>query len=209
MNESPAIVDFLDYSFPDEYVIDDVDFGFKGPADGQLVYDAWIALGLGACAALTNNKDGGMYLDSDDFYNQITKVRFDGLSGPYELNNDTNSRRYGTTPYNMMRLFSRNCSSQLNSCFGTNTTDTFTQGEWTETQSFVFPDGSTSLRFQPFREEADIIKANTGVICVVYIFCLSSLGFGLVCAAWTFLNRRRKIVRASQPFFLCKLRVQA
>ena len=202
LKASHTVAEFLDSVTPADYKIDNTPTLSKYDwyTGCQFVYDAWIALGLSACAAVTNGKDG-LYLDGNDFYDQVTKVRFDGLSGPYKFNNSTNSRQYGSTPYMIRRMFPRNCSStgMLGSCFGGNITDVYTQGVWKEMQSFAYSEGSTSLRFQ---QEPDIILSGSGIRVVAILFCVLSFVFGIVCAIWTAINRKKRIVRASQPFFL-------
>ena len=178
--KSQPVIEFLDSVSPAEYKIDNTLTLSKYDryTGRQFVYDAWIALGLGACTAVTNGKDG-MYLVGNDLHNQVTTVRFDGISGPNKLNNTTNSRQYGTTLYMVMRMFPQNCSHSLGSSFKGNETDVYTKGVWKETQSFVFLDGTTSLRFQ---QNSKIILPNSGVVAVGIVLCILSLVFSFICA---------------------------
>ena len=196
LEESNRTIDHLDSAFPGDYKmtkrmeIDDL-------SDGQFAYDAMIALGLAACAATKDD----LYLDKDDFYNQITKVRFEGITGPYILSNTTNSRQYNSTYFNVIRLSNRP-NTVKSAFFDGNTTDVYNQGEWTETQPFVFPDGSISLRFKGYEEEVTVIEFMNWIVVVAWILTALAIAFGLTCAVWTVIHRKSKIIRASQPFFL-------
>eukprot|EP00751_Fragilariopsis_kerguelensis_P017588 CAMPEP_0170834594 /NCGR_PEP_ID=MMETSP0734-20130129/1062_1 /TAXON_ID=186038 /ORGANISM="Fragilariopsis kerguelensis, Strain L26-C5" /LENGTH=380 /DNA_ID=CAMNT_0011201215 /DNA_START=879 /DNA_END=2018 /DNA_ORIENTATION=+ len=82
------------------------------------------------------------------------------------------------------------------------TTNRLYENNWTEIEPYTYNDNNTTpLKDLPIYES----KAKTAhpvTLTIAYLFSISSILLAIGLAIWTMMNRKTRIVRASQPFFL-------
>lgn len=168
-------------------------------------YDATVLSGLAACRAVNNS----LFLDGDEFYNQVVRTEFEGTTGFVKLNETTGSRLTNTTVSTMMNLPDlsempiQGGDSDGRYYFQFNKVGTFKSGEWEENGKFIFNTNSAQPPGEiPLIYENDEFVQGTITLVVASLLCAIPIILALGCAIWTRLNRKKRIVRASQPFFL-------
>lgn len=165
-------------------------------------YDATVLSGLAACRAVNNS----LFLDGDEFYNQVVRTEFQGTTGSVKLDETTGSRLTNSTVSTMINIPDLNETNKDGDgkyYFQFNPVGKFVSGEWEESGEFIFNNGSP----QPPREipliyDNDEFVQGTVTLVVASLLCAIPIILALGCAIWTRLNEKKRIVRASQPFFL-------
>eukprot|EP00520_Triparma_pacifica_P006150 CAMPEP_0118652406 /NCGR_PEP_ID=MMETSP0785-20121206/11299_1 /TAXON_ID=91992 /ORGANISM="Bolidomonas pacifica, Strain CCMP 1866" /LENGTH=812 /DNA_ID=CAMNT_0006544917 /DNA_START=83 /DNA_END=2521 /DNA_ORIENTATION=+ len=176
-------------------------------------YDATVSLGLAAC---DYTKAGGSLdassFNADSFITSLKRVNYTSVSGYLEFLQDSASRDPATGNY---VLYNFQCETSATTC------SIYTLGKWTKAGGWDYstsnaPTTSASPN-QPFRFSNNLITpvpdlitppekknlldsslVSVGTLLVVINYCVAGVLLTL-----TFTNRRHKVIRASQPLFLC------
>ena len=171
-----------------------------GPStDASLMYDVTVALGLGACKA----KKDRNYFTGEGHYLNTLQSPFIGATGNVTFDMETGSR----DPMSAFFMFTNiqqvgNNESDSKSMFKAVPSDLFQGGEWKRLSPYVFSDGSTVPPSELTEVTVDYNYLSVPLQIVGFALCatllLTSIAFGI----WTGLNRKKKVVQASQTFFL-------
>ena len=175
----------------------------------QYQYEAAILSGIAACRAV----DDDLFLDRDNFYQQMLETSFQGISGSIVLDSETGSRIPYSTVYSMINFPDLNETGAPDNeggnakeefYFEVRVAGKFDAGKWKYDEDFVFNDGTTKypLEIQQYDWENSEIYHRKVTLAIAWVFCLVPIVLALACAIWTGLNRKTRIVRASQAFFL-------
>ena len=170
-------------------------------------YDAVVAMGLAACE--TPSKGG--FFSGQDHYNQLKRTVFDGLSGQVSFDAVTGSRLYHGVRYGFTNVlvddeastnetirFKSRLSMVLNPA---STADDGTTPIY-EIAPFVFRDGSK--RVPPALPPAEIHLDHVSHATRVFGWGLTGAAMlmSLALGVWTFVHRKRTLLRLTQPLFL-------
>lgn len=174
------------------------------------VYDATIALGLGACAAAaTSHKNHDSYFTGKQHYDSILNTTFIGASGTISLDPTTGSRDsksnlYAITNAITVPIDNNNNNNNPNLTFHEIRTHYYDHASWHSIQSITYNHGQTNpipLDLPPIADMNYHYLGN-GLrilgLSLSMIILISSIGFSL----WTKIHQNRYIIRASQPIFL-------
>jgi hypothetical protein len=169
----------------------------------QFIYEATVLAGLAACGGVSKD----LFLDGDTFYDYLYESSFQGISGNVLLDRSTGSRVANNTIYTIVNLIddeNKNPNYPVN--FLPQTSDRYGDNGWEKVNPFVYFDNSTNFPSLAllYLQSTDLTRLETLTIIVVVsmMFFSISVLMAFFFAAWTFSNRRTRIVRASQPFFL-------
>ena len=175
----------------------------------QYQYEAAILSGLAACRATNDD----LFLDGDNFYQEILETNFQGISGTVSLDRETGSRTPNSTVYQMFNFpdlneteapYSEGGNTKKEFKFEVTLAGKFDGGKWKDCGEFVFNDGTTThppeIPLHDFVNSHDYL--NKATVAVAWILCVVPIVLALACAIWTGLNRKTRVVRASQAFFL-------
>mmetsp|Transcript_7702 Transcript_7702/g.13558 ORF Transcript_7702/g.13558 Transcript_7702/m.13558 type:complete len:650 (+) Transcript_7702:302-2251(+) len=169
----------------------------------QFLYEATILLGLTACSSVSSD----LSLDGNTFYQKLLETSFQGISGTVELDPITGSRIPNSTYYLMFNLVEQgggNDGSSALTAFEKKLTDIFASGQWEAVTPFVFNNNATAFADEEvWLKNVEVQELHTAVRVICLLLCGTAIALGLVCAFWTLKNREKRIVKASQPFFLC------
>ncbi|KAG7371356.1 7 transmembrane sweet-taste receptor of 3 GCPR [Nitzschia inconspicua] len=177
-------------------------FGALRSDSTSFFFDATILMGLAACDAVTQD----VYLTGTSLYNQIPQVAFQGITGNVVLDPITRSRIPSSTHFqiwNLVDVVGNDTARQVK--FQPTVTHIFSGGEWKMERPFLFSDGTTKLPDSLMPPTVNKHYIHTWTRVIVLLFCIISIDSAIFCAVWTWYNRNKRIVRASQPFFLCLL----
>lgn len=163
-------------------------------------YDAVIALGLATCDAYA--RVGSAFTGKDQFQSILTQS-FRGATGSVNFLN-TGTRDQTSFTYAAFTTFETEYND-THAIIDQAISRTFSNGEWTRVNDFLFTDG---LPNAPADLPPAVIDDNTispairGISLTMYgIILLMVAGF----ASWTIANIDKRVVTASQPFFLFTL----
>jgi hypothetical protein len=166
-------------------------------------FDATILMGLSVCAAAMNND---LILSGTALYNQLSRTSFDGLTGTIVLDPQTKTRVANSSYFKIWNLLGAEIEGgegvNRTAKFQAPLTHMFAHGQWNSIEPFVFNDGTT---MNPENLRAVTVETNPIhpiTRAVVLLFCAFAVVAAIACAVWTWHNREKRIVRASQPFFL-------
>ncbi|KAG7337623.1 7 transmembrane sweet-taste receptor of 3 GCPR [Nitzschia inconspicua] len=177
-------------------------FGALRSDSTSFFFDATVLMGLAACDAVTQD----VSLTGTSLYNQIPQSTFQGITGKVVLDPVTKSRIPSSTRFQIWNLVDVVENDTVRKVkFQPTVTHLFSEGEWIMKRSFVFSDGTANLPDSLLPPTVDRNHIHTGTRVIVLLFCAISIVSAIYCAVWTWYNRNKRIVRASQPFFLCLL----
>jgi hypothetical protein len=163
------------------------------------VYEATIALGLSACAAVNPNN---FTLEGKTHYETMVTSVFDGITGKIVFDPATGTKDPTHTMYKVTNYFDSPSTTDGMVLFSAAVTNIYQAGAWRELTPFVFNDGSHTI---PSDIPESVVTNNTinlGVRISVLVLCGIILVLGVGLMAWTHRNRKARVVLASQPFFL-------
>ena len=161
------------------------------------LYDTVIALGLAACEAVQDAQDA--ILEGPDHYVRTLQANFTGVTGPIAINPETGTRQASSATFALTNYVPSNNTTM----FQGTVTHVFRGGEWTQTQDYVWNDGSTTppVDIPPVKLDMQHLALPARILIMILgavVVCLS-VGF----AWWTHRNSHTcRVVQASQPFFL-------
>ncbi|KAL3937806.1 MAG: hypothetical protein SGBAC_007153 [Bacillariaceae sp.] len=195
-------IELLQTYFPNEasdYSLESESFDLVVSPHVPFYYDATIALGLSACSSMHGRN--GTYFDGKDHFASFLNTEFDGVSGANFFDH-SGSRTAASTSFSVYNFVEKNTIGSM-VYFKTLVTDVFEDDEWLSLVPLQFNDGTTipppSL---PSADTKDVIYVGAilRIIGFVQAGCILALAarFGY----WTFENRKKRVVRASQPIFL-------
>jgi hypothetical protein len=182
-------------------------------AVSQFLYEATILMGLAACNATRDD----FFLGGDEFYNRIVNINlYPSISGHVNLNNITGSRLPDSVDYPILNIMDNDDGSSLIDCrvhtasnnapaeflFEVRTTTVLTEKGWINEKGFIYNDGTTTRPEEVWLYDVKIKYANNIFLAIASIFCTLSITVAVVCAVWTWKNKKTRIIQASQPFFL-------
>jgi 7 transmembrane sweet-taste receptor of 3 GCPR len=208
------LIQSLHPSYPDEpdyepmQIRDDPDFfSISSDAVVPFTYDATIAVGLSACHAYSIVKSKTDFFDGQTMFESFKSLRFEGASGVNAFD-ETGSRRASSARFTLLNVvedttYDASLDPPNTIRFKTVETDVFRRGEWSETVPYVFNDGSTipPSDLPPVRIDNNYLGPylrGMGYFMAAVILCLSFGSF-----VWTYRHREARVVKASQPIFLC------
>ena len=177
------------------------------PSTSAFAYDTVMALGLGACRAYNKETLG---LDGREHDAEILRrTKFEGATGLVHIDEDIASRNPLTFTYVVLNVVtaSNKESSSTFTRFETPETilltpnDEGTDWEVMVKAPFVFPDGSTTPPedLSPVEENKNYVG---GLRIFGYVLFSVVAALSVCFAIWTWANREKRVVRASQPIFL-------
>ena len=179
-----------------------------------LTYDAVIALGLTAC------ETPGLFT-AQEFYDQLLKIDFRGVSGQVRLDETTGTRQGDGLEYEIVNLvfddaahqspflsFDARSSLLVDLSGGLaiiQNMSTPVPPLIREDYPFIYHDSTETppLHLPPFEEDMNLIPNGlryVGLSLAVMIMALST-----ACAVFTYRYRMEFVVRASQPIFLAQI----
>ena len=161
-------------------------------------YDATIMMGLAAYKAAGAN--GGGSFAGKDQYQQMVNLRFTGATGEVTIDPSTGSRLSNSTIYTMRNFVPRNNGTHVT--FDSVLTDLYQQGQWNSVSPFIYSDGTTSVLSDLSPVSINFNFIPTPIRGLAWTFWGLSVLTAICFAAWTFVNRKMRVVKASQPFFL-------
>jgi len=185
-----------------------------------LTYDAVIALGLTAC------ETPGLF-SGQEFYDQLLKIDFKGVSGRVHLNGKTGTRLGDGLDYQIVNLVLKEAGDD-NSTLSFHARESITINlppqdhngsisAYTETVSsesmpviyvdrpFVYYDNTTTppLVLPPVDENMNLIPDSARILCLTLAAFV--MLFSIACGVWAHVNRHVYVVQAAQPIFLIQI----
>jgi hypothetical protein len=216
LKNSPAIMDFMKAALPRTEGINETQINnglenlfFLNPLSmdprAQFVYEATVLLGLAACQAVTDD----LFLDGDEFFDQLLATDFHGVSGHIVLDQSTGTRASNSTFYAILNMI-ENEDPESQQIIAIVPTHVF-ENEWSSfsNNSFVYND-RTLVRPGPEGDfyqwqrtlSPETVYVNDGIKVVACVLCALSIVLALSFIAWTVFKWNTRIVGASQPLFL-------
>jgi len=179
------------------------------------VYDAVIAIGIGACLAHqhSNSTTGSISSNSSvagrNLLHGIRQADFVGASGEIRFRNEGNypgAREWDTEWFGAFNLLppGRQGEDGIRPWVFSDLYEPGSSNEsvgWKEISPFTWPDGSTD-RPPPLRNPPNFNFLSTGLKALGYALLGIAVGFSLGSMIWVYIHREHRIVRAAQPFFL-------
>ena len=178
-------------------------------------YDAVTALMLAACE--TPRNDDFSNISGSRIYEQLLRTEFEGVSGYVAFNSITGTRKadglvYGVRniqfPDNLFTGTSINVLSTLTDIVSIGSTSIVSSSFYIKNVApFYFASNTTAppLPLPPLNVEMNLIPTP------LLAFILSICGFVIILAIWwiywTYQNREKDVVKASQPIFLCQIAI--
>jgi hypothetical protein len=171
------------------------------PDFALLNYDAAMAMGIAACE--TNSS----FFSASDWYERMLRIEFSGTTGHVEFNNETGTRLLLDVRYTLQNLLSypdphNEKTILFQSIESAVVRFNVSGGVGKIVTPFVYADNTTNQPpFLPFLE-VNLHLIPNWALALGLSFCgimmLMSIGWGV----WCIINRKHRMVRASQPFFL-------
>lgn len=167
-------------------------------------YDAAMAIGIAACEAKND------FFTAADLYESMLQTKFEGVTGQVEFDNRTGTRYLNEVQYkifNGLSIVDPTDSSIIRFNFTESAIVELSPsgGEVRVIKDFVYADNTTMqpTALPPYIVDLNLIpKWALGVgLGFCAIMMVMSIGWGV----WTYVNRKQRCVRVSQPFFLTML----
>jgi hypothetical protein len=183
---------------------DDPEFFLKAAVGVvPFLYDATIALGLAACNATRD----GQFFNGTTHFETFKTTTFEGASGTNVYDNQTGTRVASSARFTLLNFVEDQLEEGQTIRLHAVESDVFRDGKWIQVEQLVFNDGSTVPPSDlPDAHEDDnyIGAALRGIgLGMAGLILFVSIGFTL----WTAMNRNSRVVKASQPVFLCMITV--
>ena len=161
-------------------------------------YDAAITLGMAACDYVSAGYAFNSSFDVDEYYTKIKDTSFSSVSGNVEFD-DKGSRTSTTGNY---ILYNFKVDSEGVSSVNSPASWTAAGGwNWGDIP-FQFSDGTTTPPSDIDIPAHDKQFLGSGLVTVGNTFVLSNYLIAIILGILTYLNRRHKVIRCSQPMFL-------
>ena len=128
----------------------------------------------------------------EELYTEEEEVDYDKKSNEFDTKNDTETHPDTTTNTELVEKVRFNCV----------TTDRMYDKNWTKIEPFVYNNNETKPLKDIPEHGLDPVIVHMGTLVVVFLLFVISISLAIGLAVWTIVNRKTRIVRASQPFFL-------
>lgn len=192
-----------DPAFVPLQIAEDPEFFYKSTAGVvPFLYDAVIALGLAACSATTDET----FFDGPKHFEQFTQTNFKGASGTNIYDSVTGSRIASSARFTLLNVHEDTRATDEDGVervrFQMAETDVFQESEWKQVIPIILNDG-TSIPppdLPPIEEDRNYIGRALRILGLTMSGIIIALSIAF--ALWTTLNRKDRVVRASQPIFL-------
>ena len=165
----------------------------------QMNYDAVIAAGLAAC------QTPGLFT-AEEFYDTLRGVTFEGASGNVTFASITGTRNVDSVRYRLDTIYvSESRSDEETLRFDSHLAAIMSQGHVQHLQPFRYADNTTNPppALPPIEYEYNLIPVGAQIYGWIVSGC--GIGLSIFFLAWTYVNRRKFVVQASQPIFLIQL----
>ena len=115
-------------------------------------YETAIALGLSACAAITND----MVLTGESHHSFLAATEFDSISGKVVFNDETGTRDPSSALYKVANYLEEEQDGAI--AFKPVTTNLFQESQWNNLEDYIFNDGTSNLPIDiaPPLEESEL-----------------------------------------------------
>eukprot|EP00934_Nitzschia_sp_Nitz4_P006032 Nitzschia sp. Nitz4//scaffold18_size181773//174112//177214//NITZ4_001947-RA/size181773-snap-gene-0.284-mRNA-1//-1//CDS//3329540107//6022//frame0 len=192
---------------PEQYpesVVDVNDFFLE--TRGQhtpFLYEATVALGLAACRTVggaTTVED--LQLSGQDHYDTMVNSVIHGVVNDLDFDPSTGSRRPSSTLYRVSNIIPGETANDGSVTYREVFSHVFVNGTWEEVVPFVFGDATNTIPSDT--PPAETVDENLSTALQVSVLSLYGIVFLLVAyfMRWTYINRKTRVVLASQPIFL-------
>lgn len=215
-----AMIDFtMDEQMQQQYIdqhaepemFDNFNFSSTGRSIYQyLSYDAVTALAIAICEAPDGEAGEDAVVAGQRIYKQLLITEFEGASGYVSFEPETGTRRSENLIYLVQNLqLSDNSSSVEAHRFSSDVTALVNfNNPLSPIESqipFLYASNSTTppLALPPL--EVDMNLVSVGVRVFGLALCAMVMLMSVWWMVWTIINRKKDVVRASQPIFLCQL----
>ncbi|CAB9497518.1 acid type B receptor subunit 2 [Seminavis robusta] len=188
------------YADEPEYTGHDIDesmFDEDTSRPASVVFDEIILLGLSACRTLAM----GQEVDGKAMFETLLQISFQGATGNVTVDPKTGTRLPATAFFRMDN-FVQEPINETHVTFGMRLSEAFIDGQWVEEEPFVFNDGTTTTPSDLPAVEINYNHIHTGIRAAGLTMATVVLGLSVALAGWTIYNRKRHVIRASQPIFL-------
>jgi hypothetical protein len=170
------------------------------------MYDATILMGLSACRAVAQKTYGEAFSGQEQF-EFLKQTSFHGVTGELRMDAQTGSRTFDSTTYELINFVAETLhfeNGTVKTHFKAITTDIYHGhvGEWEFQKTFIFNDGTSTIPSSLPPPDGNGNYIATGVRAVAWTFAFISVFLAIGFAVWTYRNRKSRVVKASQPFFL-------
>lgn len=167
-----------------------------------LAYDAMMAIGIAACEAQSDNFTG------QELYNALLSTQFDGASGHVAFSAETGTRKLDTVSYRVVNVLADPPNPDSNLTFSIGVDAAYVNlGDKTVDviRPFRFADGTTNAPASSRMAGEELNLISRGVLYFTVSVAVLVMFLSVGCAWWTIRNREKRVVRRSQPIFLCML----
>lgn len=163
-------------------------------------YDAVIALGKSACTRINTTT---FKLNGKDHFDEFKKTNFHGVSGHVIFNDKTASRESNSAMFMVTNMFGEEMIAEIGKTkLKAFESEKYINGNWETVTKYVYSDGGTVAHPDLPDLQTDYMYIGTPLRICVWLLMASSICMSIGFMAWTFLNRKQKVVQVSQPFFL-------
>jgi len=218
----------MEHALTTQILGQELKFFLKDPHTATaFAFDAVIAIGLAACGLVQNANDNKILMGEEpnqaslnitgkDLYDAFLKTTFEGTSGNITIDPNTGTRDPQTTLYTLTNFIFDEAISATSAAvshqdksvsanmvrFKKIQTALFKSGKWENNIAYTFNDGTTNIPSDLPMPEIDANYLSTGFRIIGFVLCGIIVVMALSSSAWTYLNSKKGVVRASQPIFL-------
>ncbi|CAB9513853.1 Gamma-aminobutyric acid (GABA) B receptor [Seminavis robusta] len=165
----------------------------------KLFYDATYSLAIAAC------ETPGLFT-GPELFDTLVHLEFEGATGTVTFDTTTGTRNPETVEYRIDNVFwSDERSDDDYIRFDSNLAVCVSQGQVEHAHQWIHFDNTTNrpLAIPPIEHEYNLIPVGAQVVGWVLGIFVAGLSVGIM--AWTYVHRKRFVVRASQPIFLVQV----
>lgn len=176
------------------------------PDFALLNYDAAITMGIAACEVDDD------FFSAADVFNSVVRLEFQGASGHVVFDNFTGTRLVTDVRYTVQNLLSSPDPNNDEIILLESITSAIIDLDATDSDDvveivrpFVYA-GNTTNQPPPLPAvEHNPYLIPNWALGLGLLFCVTMMAMSIGWCAWTLVNRKQRMVRASQPFFLVML----
>jgi hypothetical protein len=182
-----------------------VDFSSVFAPDFALLnYDAAITMGIAACEAEEE------FFSSSHLFGAMINLEFDGASGHVLFNNETGTRLVNDTRYTIQNLLSSPDADNEELILLQSIESAIVDLDPSDQKvhivaPFVYADNTTNQPQQLPTLNKNLHLIPTWALVMGLFFCGIMMAASIGWCLWSIINRKQRMVRASQPFFLIML----
>jgi gamma-aminobutyric acid type B receptor len=161
-----------------------------------------MAIGIAACETPNDNFTGL------ELYNTLLATEFDGATGHVAFSKSTGTRMLDTVSYRVVNVLADWPTPNSNVTFALGVDAAYVNlGDQTVdvVQPFRFADGTTKAPAPSHVSGEELNLISKGVLYFTVSVAALVMMLSIGCAWWTIRYRKKRVVRRSQPIFLCML----